>query len=70
MGLLVIGTEWLAEGLLISDVCGNAPKIHLESTNIGLVLGPLLAVVVVVVAVVINAVVAVVGTVLVAAAAA
>ena len=68
MGLLVIGTEWLAEGLLISDVCGNAPKIHLESTNIGLVLGPLLAVVVVSVAVVIND--AVVGTVLVAAAAA
>ena len=66
----VIEAEWLAEGLLISDVCGNAPKIHLESTNIGLVLGPLLAVVVVVVAVVINAVVAVVGTVLVAAAAA
>ena len=64
----MIGTEWLAEGLLISDVCGNAPKIHLESTNIGLVLGPLLAVVVVVVAEVI--VVVVVGTVLVAAAAA
>ena len=66
--MYVIGTEWLAEGLLISDVCGNAPKIHLESTNIGLVLGPLLAVVVVVVAEVI--VVVVVGTVLVAAAAA
>ena len=67
----MIGTEWLAEGLLISDVCGNAPKIHLESTNIGLVLGPLLAVVVVVVVVVINVVVVVVvGTVLVAAAAA
>ena len=64
----VIEAEWLAEGLLISDVCGNAPKIHLESTNIGLVLGPLLAVVVVVVAEVI--VVVVVGTVLVAAAAA
>ena len=64
----MIGTEWLAEGLLISDVCGNAPKIHLESTNIGLVLGPLLAVVVVVVAEVI--VVVVFGTVLVAAAAA
>lgn len=69
--MYVIGTEWLAEGLLISDVCGNAPKIHLESTNIGLVLGPLLAVVVVGVAVVINVVVVVVvGTVLVAAAAA
>ena len=67
----MIGTEWLAEGLLISDVCGNAPKIHLESTNIGLVLGPLLALVVVGVAVVINVVVVVVvGTVLVAAAAA
>ena len=67
----MIGTEWLAEGLLISDVCGNAPKIHLESTNIGLVLGPLLAVVVVGVAVVINVVVVVVvGTVQVAAAAA